>query len=140
MNYSEYYENQLGEGGIGRVYVGAANQRGSGIGSFLRGVFRYVLPYVRKGASVVGKEALRAGMNIVNDVTENNTSFRDSFNHHVLESGKNLKRKMQENLDTLTGLIYKLPRLALSKHKVGSPYRSNIARKKKKRVQKKSIK
>ena len=83
MRYADYLDYQVGGGvysGIGRVYVGAPYQKGSGIGSFLGGVFRYVLPFLKRGAAAVGKEALSTGMNIVSDVTERNASLNEAFN------------------------------------------------------------
>ena len=58
------------DGGVGRIYVGTPYQRGhGGIGSFLAEIFRRVLPLFSHGAKVVGKEAMRIGMNIMSDVT-----------------------------------------------------------------------
>jgi len=59
--YTRYYVNQIGGGGeVGPVY--RANfrvQRGNGIGSFFRGLFRCVKPLLNSGAKAVGKEALK---------------------------------------------------------------------------------
>ncbi|XP_072766287.1 uncharacterized protein F54H12.2-like [Anoplolepis gracilipes] len=64
-DYYEYYNLQSGRGGgIPRVFVGAPYQRGHGIGSFLGGLFRRILPYLSRGACAVGKEALQAGTSI----------------------------------------------------------------------------
>ena len=82
MRYPNCVDYQVGGGvysGIGRVYVGAPYQRGSGIGSFLGGVFRYVLPFLKRGATAVSKEALLAGMNIMSDVTERNASLNEAI-------------------------------------------------------------
>lgn len=77
--YSTYYDElQNGGargGGIPLVFVGSPYQRRHGIGSFLAGLFRHVLPYLSTAARAVGKEALRAGVNIIDDV-ENNTPFK----------------------------------------------------------------
>ena len=56
-------------GGVGRIYVGTYQRGHGGIGSFLAGIFRRVLPLLTRGAKVVGKEAVRTGMNIMSDVT-----------------------------------------------------------------------
>ena len=59
----------------------------------------------------VGKEALRAGMNIMTDVASSGTPVRESFKNRVKESGKNLKRKAEEKIDKLMeGSGYKYPR------------------------------
>ena len=57
--------------GINRVYIGTPYQRGSGIGSFLGGLFRSILPIFTRGAKAVGKEAWRTGMNVLSDVALN---------------------------------------------------------------------
>jgi len=49
-----------------------------GIGSFLGGLFRKILPYLGKGARAIGKEALRAGINVIEDV-ENNTPLKEAM-------------------------------------------------------------
>lgn len=103
--YEEYFNTQVGcgySGGVGRVYMGSPYQRGhGGIGSFLAGIFRRVLPLLTRGAKAVGKEALRSGMNIVSDVTMKNTPIKESFRKRVRQSGEILKRKAEEKLDNL---------------------------------------
>lgn len=98
----EYYDTQNGgrSGGIKRVFVGAPYQRGHGIGSFLGGLFRRVLPYLSKGVRTVGKEALRAGINVMEDV-ENNIPFKDAVKSRFKESSGNLKRKAREKITSL---------------------------------------
>lgn len=98
--YDGYYSEQVGGGGRGvhNVFVGSRGQRGHGIGSFLAGLFRRALPLITKGARAVGKEAVRAGMNILEDVTENNMGFKDSLNRRMTESGIKLKRKATEKI------------------------------------------
>lgn len=117
-DYDEYFKMQMGgghvmDGGIGRIYVGSPYQRGhGGIGSFLAGIFRRVLPLFSRGARAVGKEALRAGMNIASDVTAQNTPIKESLRNRLRESGHNLKRKAEEKLDKLMeGSGYKTPRV-----------------------------
>lgn len=104
--YDQFFNVQVGGGGggrgIGRIYVGTPNQRGhGGIGSFLAGMFRRVLPLLSRGAKAVGKEALRTGMNIISDVANTDTSVKESFRNRMKESGKNLKRKVDEKFDNL---------------------------------------
>ena len=102
-------------GGVGRIYVGSPYQRGhGGIGSFLAGIFRRVLPLFTRGAKAVGKEAVRTGMNIMSDVTTRNTPFKESIRQRFKESGEALKRKAEEKLDKLMeGSGYKSPRYGL---------------------------
>jgi len=43
-------------------------QRGNGIGSFFRRLFRFVKSLLYSGAKAVGKEALKPGSNIITDI------------------------------------------------------------------------
>jgi len=99
-HYEKYYANQAG-GGIDNWYRGAPVQRGHGIGSFLGGLFRAALPLIRKGAVAIGKEALTAGVNVLEDVN-NGIPLRNSFNLHMTDVSNNLKRKAS---DKLAGLL-----------------------------------
>ncbi|KAL6256627.1 hypothetical protein P5V15_012739 [Pogonomyrmex californicus] len=54
----------------------------------------------------VEKEALRAGIGVMEDV-ENNTLFREAVKTRLKESGGNLKRKAKENINNLKGSGYK---------------------------------
>ena len=65
--YTRYYVNQSG-GEIGPVYRASFRlQRGYGIGSFFRGLFRFVKPLLYSGAKAVEKEALKTGSLIITD-------------------------------------------------------------------------
>lgn len=105
MDYYSAYHDELQNGGgrgggIPRVFVGSPYQRGHGIGSFLGGLFRRVLPYLGKAVRAVGKEALRAGVNVIEDV-ENNTPFNVAVKHRFEESRDKLKRKAKEKISSL---------------------------------------
>ena len=113
--YQEYFNIQVGgvytggvrgghrfDGGVGRIYVGSPYQRcHGGIGSFLAGIFRRVLPLFTRGAKAVGKEAVCTGINIMSDVTIGNTSTKESIRNSFKESGEILKRKAEEKLGKL---------------------------------------
>lgn len=98
--YDTTNDNGGRSGEIPRIYVGAPYQRGHGIGSFLSELFRKILPYLSKGVCAVGKEVLRAGINVIEDV-QNNTSLKDAVKTRLKESGKNLKRKAEEKISSL---------------------------------------
>lgn len=52
------------------VFIGDRYQRGGSLGSFLRGLLRFVIPVVKSAGSAVAKEALRTGAAIATDVAE----------------------------------------------------------------------
>jgi len=70
MEYEEYFDaRDTGSRSEIPFFVGSLYQRG--IGSFLGGLFRKILPYLNKGARTVGREVLRAGINVIEDVENN---------------------------------------------------------------------
>lgn len=106
-HYENYYSSQVGGGGIPQIYIGAPYQKGHGIGSFLGGLFRRILPFLTRGARSVGKEALRAGMNVMNDL-DNEIPFKNSVKNRFIESGENLKRRAVEKMEhIMNGSGYK---------------------------------
>jgi hypothetical protein len=67
--YTRYYATQSGGVEIGPVYRASFwVQRGNGIGSSFRGLFRFVKHLLYSGAKAVGKEVLKTGSNIMNDI------------------------------------------------------------------------
>lgn len=113
-HYQHYYENQIGlgvygSGKIGRIYAGS--QKGSAIGQYLGGLFRYALPLFKKSAKSVGKEMLKAGVNVLSDVA-NNVPPKQAMQNRMRESGRNLKRKVEDKINLLmegSGYKYSLP-------------------------------
>ncbi len=57
------HDDQIGAGFIGQPY-----QRGAGIGSFFRSLFRMAAPVLKRAAKAVGKQALVTGANVVGDI------------------------------------------------------------------------
>ena len=53
--------------------------RGNGLGGFLRGFLKTIAPHVKKGLVSVGKQALHVGVNVLEDMSTNNVSFKDAF-------------------------------------------------------------
>lgn len=104
--YQDYYSHQAGSG-IGIIYKGVPHQRGHGIGSFLGGLFRSVLPLLSSGFRTVGKEALNAGVGLLSDMM-NSHPLEDSFKSRFKDVSANLKRKADEKIDSLmSGSGYK---------------------------------
>lgn len=105
--YDHYYSHQAGSG-IGIVYKGVPFQRGHGIGSFLGGLFRSVLPLLSSGFKTVGKEALDAGVGLLSDMV-NSRPIDNSIRSRFKEASTNLKRKADEKIDSLmSGSGYKM--------------------------------
>jgi hypothetical protein len=109
---TNYYVTQAGGGGgfysgIGYqrgygIYVGKAYQKGYGLGSWLGGLFRTVLPLLKSGALAVGKEALRAGGNVVADLATGE-NFKQSVNRRASEAGDVLSQKLKRKTESMQG-------------------------------------
>lgn len=146
--YNTIFDEQMGGGarvsrsGVGHIYIGSPYQRGhGGIGSFLAGLFRTVLPLITRGAKAVGKEALRTGVNIVSDMAANNTPFKETFHRRMRESGGNLKRKAEEKIEKLLeGSGYNVSRSPNMAQLLGlSRVKSNKKRRKRKKSRRKLV-
>lgn len=98
---THHYVTQAG-GGFGQFYAGSSYQKGHGIGSWLGGLFRTILPVLRSGASAVGKEAARAGSAVLADVASGQ-NFRGSVNKRVGEAAGNLANQAKRKADSMAG-------------------------------------
>ena len=74
------------------VFRGAAMQRGHGLGSLVKGLFRTATPLLKKGAMALGREAMTTGMNIMQD-TLSGQSFKKAAKRNVSKAGKRLAHK-----------------------------------------------
>lgn len=133
--YTAYYTSQAGNG-MGTIYRGSVTQKGRGIGSFLSGLFRSVLPILRRGAHTVGREALRTGAHILGDIAENKP-IGPSVRSRISNAGDNLKRKAEHKIEAMAGAGFKPPKHRKPAQSSGAVQRRNTVRKlKKKRVPK----
>lgn len=85
--YEQYYLKQTGSGVP--AFAGARYQRGHGIGNILRSITKMALPFLKKGASKVGKQALKTSMDIAGDAMQGRNIK------------KTIKRRMSEGLKDL---------------------------------------
>ena len=109
--YTRYYVNQGGGSGeIGPVYRASFRvQRGNGIGSFFRGLFRFVKPLLFSGAKAVGKEALKTSSHIITDILnkEPEQPVDDIFKTRFSEAKGNLEQKIKKMMGSGLGLKMK---------------------------------
>lgn len=140
-----YYNHQVGGGSrIKTVFTGAHYQKGHGVGAFLGGLARLIIPCLTGTAKVVGKEALRTGLNVLDDISNNNVDFKQALKTRSVEASKKLKRKASEKLlDLMRGDGYKIsaPKRKRQSKKKRSPTRSSGAVRKRKtgKVKRKKI-
>lgn len=115
--YLSYYRHQQAGGGLPSVFRGGAagsvfrggaagtyssqqqyHQGGNGIGSFLGGLFRSVMPLLKSGASAVGKEALRSGVGFLGDVVSTGDP-RTAVNTRLKQFTSGLKRRADDKVE-----------------------------------------
>lgn len=98
-----------------------------------------MLPLIKKGSAVVGKELLKSSANIINDFVDTETPFRDSFKARSRETADRLKRHAFEAMSG-SGVPRKRRR-AQSKTKTGRVKKSSkITPQKKKAANSKKVK
>lgn len=85
-------------GGILSGYQGLPYQRGGGIGSFFRGLFKMAVPLFKKAAKSVGKQALKTGAAVVADVARGQ-DILPSLKEHGLEGAAALADKAKIFMD-----------------------------------------
>ena len=82
--YERYYNLQQRGRGEFPVYVGRYAQRGHGIGNILSSLFRRILPVVK----AISPHVLRAGANVLEDVTKGGKSWKEAVVKRVPEAIK----------------------------------------------------
>jgi hypothetical protein len=87
MSYEHYYLQQAGNGLP--AYAGVPFQRGHGLGSIIGGLFRGALPILRNVGKAVGKQLLRSGLDVANDVVSGN-NVKKALKRRAREGAANL--------------------------------------------------
>jgi len=98
--YEDYYLKQSGSGMP--VFQGARMQRGHGLGSILSGFFRSAWPLIQTGAKAFGKQVLRTGLQIANDVAEGH-QFKESSKRRIPEGIKAFASSNDFNMQSGSG-------------------------------------
>ena len=81
-------------------FAGPAYQRGHGIGSLFRGLFRFAMPLLKQGAKAVGRQALQTGIQVAGDMLENRP-IKESLRTRVREAGSSLRIKAENKVNQL---------------------------------------
>jgi hypothetical protein len=72
------------------VFKGDLMQEGYGLGGIISGLFRRAIPIfapiLKEGAKTIGKVALKTGRNVLADVVNDKSSFKDSLRKRVGEA------------------------------------------------------
>jgi len=97
----QYYILQAGGGrgsdsGIGPIYsVPPFIQRGHGIGSFLRGLWRTEQPVLWSSAKSLGSKALRRGGKIMTEIADNPSQTGHILSQHATETTQDIIKKLR---------------------------------------------
>jgi hypothetical protein len=100
MDFSKYYKNQVdGLNGFSGLRV----QRGHGLGSMFKKVFKFALPIIQRYAEPVLKNALKYGVSEISsgmsklnkDINEDNMDIKESASKRFKETVTNIKNKLQ---------------------------------------------
>lgn len=108
--YHEYYSSQAGSGS-GAIYRGTVYQRGHGIGNFLGGIFRTIMPLLRRGAKTVGKELLKSSAGFLGDLAVN-VPAKEALKNRINDMGNSLKRKAENKINMMGSGVIKRRRVA----------------------------
>lgn len=79
--YEQYYTQQSGTGLP--IFSGSRGQRGHGLGSIIGGLFRSALPMLKRGLASFGKQALKTGLEMANDVVVDGQNWKSSAKRRV---------------------------------------------------------
>lgn len=96
---TRYYVEQAttGQSGAGPVGYqrGRGGQRGGGVGSFLGGLFRRIIPILKKGTVTAGREVINSAANFINDV-RHNVSADQALRTRAKEATLNVVKKVMQ--------------------------------------------
>ena len=90
-------------GGALQGFVGQPYQRGAGIGSFFRSIFRMAAPVLKRAAKAVGKQAPKTGASIIADVAKGG-ELLPSLEQHGKEAMANLADKASKRINEAKNL------------------------------------
>lgn len=99
--FDQYYINQAGSGMP--IYRGSTGQqRGYGLGGLLGGLFRSAIPLLKKGAAMAGKQALRTGADIAQDVLSGE-NIKTATKKRLKSAGRQMGSRVLTKLQTGRG-------------------------------------
>ena len=105
------YSNQIG---YGSFYVGYPRQRGEGVASILRGLWRYIRPMALSAGKAIGEEGLAATARILNNVVQGG-DVKESVESEGRQGLANLLGKAQQKIAPQKGKGYKRKLIGRSK-------------------------
>ena len=95
-DYEEYYSRQAKGYGL-PIYIGGRSRRGNGLGNFLAGIARAVVPMLKRGGKSILNESIRTGAHILQDVAKGK-NIQTSANKRAREATSRLVNKAANTL------------------------------------------
>jgi hypothetical protein len=102
QNIYDYYL-QSSQGKNPQTFIQSGrSQKGRGIGSFLKGLFRQIFPFIKSGAKSLGEELLKGGVGVIKDQFHGR-SLKESLGARVREAGSSLTDKAARKVESMVG-------------------------------------
>jgi hypothetical protein len=79
----------------GYGFLFARRQRGGGVGSAFKGLWRYLLPLIKSSGAAVGKEGLSTASRILSNITHG-TNMKDAIINETAAGARNLADQVKE--------------------------------------------
>ena len=112
--WTQYYAQQSRQHGAG--FIGSPYQRGGGLGSLFRGIFRALLPVAKSAGKAIGKQALSTGAEIASDIVAGK-GIKEAAKRRGKAGTAALLRKAATKLQRGKGIGRRPKRLAKKKKK-----------------------
>ena len=80
------------------AFVGVPYQRGRGLGSLFRRLFRFAMPLLKSAAKAVGKEALHTTANIATDLAKGAIHPKEVLKSRGREAASNLASRLVQHI------------------------------------------
>jgi hypothetical protein len=106
--YYKFYLDQAAGGSYANLEP-FRRQRGRGLGDFLAGLFRRVLPFISGGAKALGAELVETTVELIKDHLKGKDA-KSSLDARVKEAGTRLSEKAATSLKGMVGLGIKRQR------------------------------
>lgn len=138
--YDAYFCQQAGHGLP--VFIGSRSQRGHGLGSFLSGIGRMILPIFKTGGKALLREGALTGLQVARDALDGR-NVGESFKEHARDAGKRLLHGAVDHLagnQSGSGLRAPPGEPARKRIKLGAHKRRSQSKKRRQTRQKKNKK
>ena len=91
----------------GNYFRGERVMQGHGLGALFSGIFRRALPFIKSGIGYLGRNALRTGADMMDDILEG-TAPKKAFKNNIKRMSKNIVNDAKVKLRGGGGRISKV--------------------------------